>query len=314
MSHHLLHVFTHGAFLSKEKGVLLMKSPQEKEIRQMPLEDIRGLILAARGICLSNDLIRGLGEAQAVILHCDSRYRPAAVTVPLTQTTRPEIIENQANRSLKLHERLWQRILRNKVRNQMQNLRRLGRLSDDLWEEVCKPGFRPEESLWARRYWREFFSLMGKPDEIRDQEGRTPLNAMLNYGYAVLQSLVHRAIVIHGMIPNLGFHHATRYRADPLVYDLMEPLRAFVDAMLRDFCQKNEPQTETLPLWARHVASSLAELRVKTPVRGRLRLLHALDEWVSSVARCLEYKSITHYWEITLDQKSLQNGLDHGDV
>ena len=94
----------------------------------------------------------------------------------------------------------------------------------------------------------------------------------------------------------------------------MEPLRAFVEAMLRDFCQKNEPQTETLPLWARHVASGLAELRVKTPVRGRLRLLHALDEWVSSVARCLEYKSIAHYWEITFDQKSLQNGLDHGDV
>jgi CRISPR-associated protein Cas1 len=315
MSHHLLHIFSHGAFLSKERGQLLMRAPGEESERQMPLEDILGVIIAARGVSLSNDLIRALAERQAVLLHCDSSYRPIALTAPLARTTRPNVVENQANRSLELHQRLWRRIVRNKVRNQMRNLKLAGELSPELWAEIQRPGFRPQESLWARRYWKGFFPLAGgAPGEGRDQQSGTPLNGMLNYGYAVLQAVVHRSIVVNGLLPNLGFHHATKYSGDPLVYDLMEPFRAFVDGMLLAFRKTNEPTEESFPLWARHVAAELIRLKVKTPHHGRQRLLHAIDQWVKMIAGCLNEKSVSPYWEVTLDQKSLQDGLGDGDV
>ena len=314
MSHHLLHIFSHGAFLCKERGSLLMKLPDDAQTKQMPLEDILAVIIAARGVTLTNDLIRALGEQQAVILHCDNNYRPIALTAPLARTTRPEVLENQINRSLELHERLWLKIVRNKVRNQMRNLKFAGVLSPEVAEEIERPGFQPDESLWARRYWKQFFPLAGEPDGGRDQEGGDPLNSMLNYGYAVLQAVIHRSIVIHGLLPHLGFHHASRYRSDPLVYDLMEPFRAFIDAMLLSFCGKTKPLAENFPLWTRHVAAEFIHLKVDTPYHGRQRMLHAMDQWVKSIASCLASRSVKLYWEIILDQKSVQDGLDPGDV
>lgn len=34
---------------------------------------------------------------------------------------------------------------------------------------------------------------------------------------------------MHGLLPELGIHHLGKYNSTPLVYDLMEPYRPFVD-------------------------------------------------------------------------------------
>ena len=64
---------------------------------------------------------------------------------------------------------------------------------------------------------------------------RHPLNAMLNYGYAMLISQVHRDIVMAGFDPSIGIAHRRHTNRIPLVYDLMEPLRPVVDRIVLGF-------------------------------------------------------------------------------
>lgn len=56
-----------------------------------------------------------------------------------------------------------------------------------------------------------------------------PVHAMLNYGYALLESHVRIGIAAEGLNPSLGVLHRNRPGRDGLVLDLMEPLRAVVD-------------------------------------------------------------------------------------
>jgi CRISPR-associated protein Cas1 len=50
-------------------------------------------------------------------------------------------------------------------------------------------------------------------------------SAILNFGYALLQTAVMRALLATGLEPALGFYHTPRSAAHPLVLDLMEMFR-----------------------------------------------------------------------------------------
>ena len=45
---------------------------------------------------------------------------------------------------------------------------------------------------------------------------------------------------MHGLLPELGIHHLGKYNSTPLVYDLMEPYRPFVDYYFYKFVQDFE--------------------------------------------------------------------------
>ena len=56
-----------------------------------------------------------------------------------------------------------------------------------------------------------------------------PVNALLNYGYAILESQCRKALNSVGLEPTVGFLHEARQTKYPLVYDLQEPYRWLVD-------------------------------------------------------------------------------------
>ena len=58
---------------------------------------------------------------------------------------------------------------------------------------------------------------------------------MLNYGYALMISLVHRKIVAIGLDPSIGIAHRRHTNQIPLIYDLIEPLRPIVDRQILSF-------------------------------------------------------------------------------
>lgn len=61
-----------------------------------------------------------------------------------------------------------------------------------------------------------------------------PVNAMLNYAYALLQSQVQIQTIVAGYDPTLGVLHASAPDRPALVLDFMEPLRPILDrAVLR---------------------------------------------------------------------------------
>jgi CRISPR-associated protein Cas1 len=56
-----------------------------------------------------------------------------------------------------------------------------------------------------------------------------PINAMLNYGYAILESMVRKDINTIGLDVSIGYLHEIAPSKHPLVYDLQELFRYVVD-------------------------------------------------------------------------------------
>ena len=58
---------------------------------------------------------------------------------------------------------------------------------------------------------------------------KDPFNALLNYAYGVLYARVEKALILAGLDPYLGFMHRDDYNHKSLVYDFIEPYRAWAD-------------------------------------------------------------------------------------
>jgi CRISP-associated protein Cas1 len=66
-----------------------------------------------------------------------------------------------------------------------------------------------------------------------------PINAILNYAYAVLESQIRINAISEGYDPTLGIMHQGRDGSSKFVFDLMEPERPKVDRRLLDFVKSN---------------------------------------------------------------------------
>jgi CRISPR-associated protein Cas1 len=66
-----------------------------------------------------------------------------------------------------------------------------------------------------------------------------PINAILNYAYAVLESQIRINAISEGYDPTLGIMHQGRDGSSKLVFDLMEPERPKVDRKVLDFVKSN---------------------------------------------------------------------------
>jgi CRISPR-associated endonuclease Cas1 len=75
------------------------------------------------------------------------------------------------------------------------------------------------------------------PNSKRNRNATHPLNAMLNYGLAVLESQVRMAVVATGLDPTIGYFHGRYGGKQTLVLDLMEPMRPLVDRAVLGFAQ-----------------------------------------------------------------------------
>jgi CRISPR-associated protein Cas1 len=97
---------------------------------------------------------------------------------------------------------------------------------------------RGVEAHAAEFYWQAFQKAVPSKLEFRSRSSRArgrqfnasdPVNALLNYGYAFLQSCVRRAVNMTGLDASLGYLHEDKPAATPLVYDFQEPYRWLVD-------------------------------------------------------------------------------------
>jgi CRISPR-associated protein Cas1 len=67
--HFNLNIFQHGAILGRERGFITCKADGQAE-RRLPLDDVRAVIIAARGVTISSNFLSGL-LTDAIVLHCD---------------------------------------------------------------------------------------------------------------------------------------------------------------------------------------------------------------------------------------------------
>ena len=95
---------------------------------------------------------------------------------------------------------------------------------------------RPVPERWLTAETRRSYSLRIRST---NRNASHPVNAMLNYGYAVLHSQVQAGLVADGYDPARGVMHESRLDSRAFVLDMIEPGRPAVDAAVLKFVAAN---------------------------------------------------------------------------
>ena len=193
------------------------------------LDDIDILLIENQAVSMTATLMTELMKKKIKVIFCDEKRNPHAEMIPYYGSgDSSRKIRKQITWSDSIKEKVWTKIVREKIRNQALFLDELGKKR----EEILLQGYLDElfpgdptnrEGLAAKVYFNGLFGM----DFKREEE--TPVNAALNYGYSLLLSLVNKEISYNGYITQLGLFHNNTYNPFNLASDLMEPFRILVD-------------------------------------------------------------------------------------
>jgi len=273
-------------YLTVHYGQMLVQSGTET-VGTIPCEDIGMVVVDQPRTTYTHAALLGLADCGAVLVVCGKNHLPAAMLLPLADHSEVvwRIAEQVAVRK-PLRKQLWRQLVRAKIRAQAVNLPQ-GCPARQKLQELAKTVRSGDptnvEAQAARLYWHNWLS----DDAFRRDTEAAGVNALLNYGYAIIRAAVARALVAGGLLPVLGLFHSNRSNAFCLADDLMEPLRPLVDARVqrlsRDGHQDLKPETKA------GLLGLLAD-----PVRLGTRrgpLMIGLHRMVASLVRCYQGES-----------------------
>ncbi len=277
--------FSNPAYLSTKNKQLVVNYPEENvPSKRVPIEDIGMLVLESQQITISNGLLAKLIQNKAAIISCDSYHMPISLLQPLVgHSEQTERMRHQLNASVPLQKNLWQQTISAKINNQacFMEKRNIPARKMYKWASNVKSGdTENHESRAAVYYWQHLFGI---ENFTRGQHGNAP-NNLLNYGYAILRGITARALVSSGMLPSVGIFHRNKYNAFCLADDIMEPYRVFVDVLVNDIVQSEEPFEELTT----SLKTSLLQLPVMDVVidGNKSPLMVAMSRTTNSLYEC----------------------------
>lgn len=227
--------FSNPAYLKLKQKQMYVEFPQkERQSVTIPIEDIGIVLLEHDQITISHPCLNALVENNVAVITCNDKKMPSGMLMPLDGAhTQSERFKYQIEATIPLKKQLWQQTIKQKIENQAQLLEHIGKDAAPMyyWMEKVKSGDVDNmEARAAVYYWSKVFEDH-YPNFKRHREGEKP-NNLLNYGYAILRSIVARALVSSGLLPTLGIFHRNKYNAFCLADDIMEPYRPFVDYLV----------------------------------------------------------------------------------
>src|SRR5690606_21472617 len=132
-------------------------------------------------------------------------------------TLHNKILQSQVELKVTTRKRLWKQLVKHKINQQITTLEILDKNSkriQRLYEKVKSGDPENCEAQAARQYWP---LLLGK--DFRRKHDEPGINALLNYGYAIMRAMTARALVGAGLHPALGLHHRNQYNGLSLADD-----------------------------------------------------------------------------------------------
>lgn len=206
-----------------------------------PVCEIAVLLLAHPQVVLSQAVLSRIAEVGGAVVTIDSHFLPASMQLPVqAHFIQTERFASQMRLALPAKKRLWQQIVRAKIRAQGELLRKLTGSDAGLIamaSRVRSDDVGNLESQAARRYWPLVF---GDMKFRRGAEGPDQ-NRHLDYGYTVLRASVARALCTAGLHPSIGLRHKNRYDPFCLAADVMEPFRPLVDFRVSRWISDHDP-------------------------------------------------------------------------
>jgi CRISP-associated protein Cas1 len=257
------------ARLSVRYSQLVIQPDQGEEVTT-PLSELAVLVLSQPQVSLTQAVVSGLAENGGSVVFMDGKHLPSAMTLPLqVHSTQTERFAAQIRAALPMRKRLWQQLVKAKIRAQGRLLKELhgndgGLLA--MGERVRSGDTGSLESQASRRYWPLLF---GDPHFRRGSQGPDQ-NSHLNYGYAILRATVSRALCSVGLHPSFGVRHHNRHDPFCLANDIMEPFRPIIDRVVYLWIQDHDPAS---PVDKQAKAALLAPFVSRYQVEGESRTL-----------------------------------------
>lgn len=275
-------IISKPARLSLQQRHLLI---EQNEPIPVPLEDIAVIVVEVREVVITAPLLSALAQYGITLLTCDEQFLPCGQWLPFAQYHRClKILKLQTGQTLPQKKQLWQRIIRQKIRNQAWLLDysghdiatgRLNALADGV-----KSG---DKTLHESQAAALYFPLLFGDRFTRQQENA--VNGCLNYGYSIVRSAIARALVQYGFLPALGIHHCSELNAFNLADDLIEPYRVLVDLFAYEQASHNRLPESLDTAWK---SCLVALLHHQIALDGKTySLLAAIDRTVQSFQAAL---------------------------
>jgi CRISPR-associated protein Cas1 len=271
------------SYLKLKDNQLQIIDPETKTIRgTAPVEDLAFLVLDHFQITVSHQLIVQLQGNNVAIISCDAHHLPHGLMLPMNgHTEHSERLKIQMEASEPLKKQLWKQTVEAKISQQMLLLKKLKKnhvpMADYL-SQVKSGDSTNMEGIAAQHYWKHLFEGF-----TRERSGGVP-NNLLNFGYAVIRSIVARALVSSGLNPTLGIFHRNKYNPYCLADDIMEPYRPYIDAAVYDIMLT----ADNLPELSRENKALLLQLATRdVSLQGQIRpLAIAVSSTTASLYKC----------------------------
>ena len=130
--------------------------------------------------------------------------------------------------------------------------------------------------------WKEIGQRTSPFHVAGNRNAAHPVNAILNYAYAVLQSRIQIDAVAEGYDPTIGIMHEARDGSPAFIFDMMEPQRPMIDRKVlefvkshvfdpADFVIRSDGVCRLNPEMARCVVGSLFGIRNKVAAAFAMR-------------------------------------------
>ena len=281
------------SYLKLKDNQLKIEDAETKALKgSIPVEDLGFLVLDHYQITISHQLIVFLQQHNVAVISCDESHLPHGLMLPMAgHVEHSERLKHQINLSEPLRKQLWKQTVEAKIYQQKALLSKFGHVSEPMQTYLTnvKSGDATNmEGIAAQHYWKQLFDNF-----TRERDGDAP-NNYLNFGYAILRSMVARALVSSGLNPTIGIIHRNKYNAYCLADDIMEPYRPYVDELVIEWMNKPFRPTEM----SREAKTHLLNIATKdVKMDGLTRpLLVALSSTTSSLYKCMtgEYRVIRY--------------------
>lgn len=208
----------------------LVLSKDNGEQVTFPLEDFDLIFVEDPNSVITINLLSKMAELGCSMIVCGKDYLPKAQVLPFnTYYLQSQIVNLQLNLLPSKKKKLWEMIVRQKIKNQLTILETASANQKSIAQvkiflDSIKPG---DESNMEGAAARVYFQALFGNDFIRFSD--TLVSSSLNYGYSIIASQVIRTVAFNGLLDNLGIWHASNSNNNNLSYDLIEPYRQVVD-------------------------------------------------------------------------------------
>ena len=279
-----IEIATPGTRLSVAHRQLVIDRP-DLPTATVPIEDLGVLVVDDGRASYTQAVFIECLAAGATVIVTGRDHLPVGMMLPIVgHHAATERHWAQVEAGAPLRKRLWQALVSAKLRQQGRVLKEAGK--DDAGLTALAARVRsgdPDnfEAQGAQRYWPKLFGR-----DFRRDRGAEGINALLNYGYAIVRAACARALVASGLIPSLGLWHRNRSNPFCLADDLLEPWRPIVDWKVRSLIAPGE----VLPsLDQRQTRAALLSLFNETILVGGKRwpLLLGIEQSATSLARAM---------------------------